>query len=260
MIDATSSPRDPASASSGILARLEPYPLVRQRLSQRGIIARFGPGESERDFENRLGTELMALYRDTRCEECFEALYAFAQPAVLVWIQSLVRRGQEHLDASDLLQDTFVNVFRYPSGFRRNHQGSFRVWVRTIAGNIVRRARMRSTTVSLQDLPEGCREPADSSHNPERHALADEQSEGLRSAWVLFLCLYQQAYDQLSERDREALRLVEIEGLTYAEAGRRLQVGSSNMKMIIFRSRKRISARMRASMASSRVNRLRLVG
>lgn len=260
MINAPTALLDPGSASSGILARLDPYPLVREQLAQRGIVARFGPGESERDFENRLGTELMALYRDTRDEDCFEALYAFAQPAVLVWIQSLVRRGQEHLDATDLLQDTFVNVFRYPGGFRRNHQGSFRVWVRTIAGNIVRRARMRSTTLSLEDLPEGFREPADSRNNPEQHALVDEQSEGLRSAWVLFLCLYQQAYDQLSDRDREALRLVEVEGLTYAEAGQRLQVGSSNMKMIIFRSRKRIAARMRAAMASSRVNRLRLAG
>lgn len=260
MIDASTAPRSPGAGSTDILSRLDPYPVVRQQLAGRGVIARLGPGESVREFENRLGTELMALYRDTRGEECFEALYAFAQPAVLVWIQSLLRRGHESLDATDLLQDTFVNVFRYPGGFRRNHRGSFRVWVRTIAGNIVRRARIRSNTLSLQDLPEGCREPADSSRNPERHALVDEENESLRSAWLLFLSLYGQAYDQLGDRDREALRLVEVEGLTYAEAGRRLKVGPSNMKMIIFRSRKRIAARMRGFMASARVNSLRLVG
>ena len=52
----------------------------------------------------------------------------------------------------------------------------------------------------------------------------------------------------LGERDRAALHMVEVEGLTYAEAGRRLGVGRSNMKMIMFRSRKRIRAHIQRAM------------
>ncbi len=202
----------------------------------------------------------MSLYRDSRSEESFVALYVFSRPAVLAWIKSLLRRGLDHLDALELLQDTFVNVYRYPGGFRDEHAGSFRVWVRTIAGNIVRRAKARSSTLSIQELPETYREPADTRLDPEQRAVADEQNERLRASWILFLSYYANAYDQLAERDREALRLVEVEGLTYAQAGERLRVGPSNMKMIIFRSRKRIQARMRAAMLAGSLASMRLAG
>ena len=42
--------------------------------------------------------------------------------------------------------------------------------------------------------------------------------------------------------------MVEVEGLTYDEAGERLKVGRSNMKMIMFRSRKRIRAHVSRAM------------
>ena len=70
----------------------------------------------------------------------------------------------------------------------------------------------------------------------------------LRGAWMLFLCHYARAWRDLSQRDRRTLHLVEVEGLSYDQAGSILQVGRSNMKMIVFRSRKRIVRRMRQAM------------
>ena len=230
------------------LARLAPWASVLDELAARGVVLDRLPGESLEGLENRIGTQLMALFRDSRSEASFEALYAFARGAVLRWIRSLVGRGARHLDPTELLQDTFVNVFRYPGGFREEHSGSFRVWVRTIAGNIVRRASTRGVACSFQELPEGCQEPAERGVGPELQAIAVEQHAHLREAWILFLCHYAEAWTQLSERDRKALDLVERRGLSYDEAGRILEVRRSNMKMIVFRSRKRIAARMRAAM------------
>ena len=44
---------------------------------------------------------------------------------------------------------------------------------------------------------------------------------------------------------------MEVEGLSYAEAGEILGVGRSNMKLIVFRSRKRIARKMRLAMNAS---------
>lgn len=244
----TPSPNLPASDP---LSRLAHWPSVRTRLESRGVQLRRDPSEKLDAYENRIGTCLMAAYRDTRRSDCFEALYAFAGASVQQWIRGLLQRGLGHLDATELLQDTFVNVYRYPSAFREDHPGSFRVWVRTIAGNLVRRASVPRSRLSFQELPEGLQEPEDRRENPVLRALQAEQQRRLRGAWMLFLCHYARAWVDLSQRDRRTLHLVEVEGVTYAEAGVILGVGRSNMKMIVFRSRKRIVRRMRQAMNGS---------
>ena len=54
-----------------------------------------------------------------------------------------------------------------------------------------------------------------------------------------------------------ALELIEVQGLSYAEASTRMRVGLSNMKMILFRARQRIraaiSSTLRAGSAASAV-------
>jgi RNA polymerase sigma-70 factor (ECF subfamily) len=204
------------------------------------------PGESAEELENRIGTGLMALYRDTRDARVFEALYDFSRKGVLAWIQGLIGRELQQLDPRELLQDTFVNVYRYPGAFREEHDGSFRVWVRTIAGNAVRRSCANHSRSSgrEQDLVE----IADRSRGPDEAIESAEQLRRLRGAWILFLCHYARAWSELSPRDRRTLHLVEVEGLSYEEVGRILDVGRSNLKMIVFRSRRRIARRMRTAM------------
>jgi RNA polymerase sigma-70 factor (ECF subfamily) len=238
---------DPVRASSSLpnsLRVLDRFGSVRAELRTRGVRLDPLPDESHDAVDNRIGTELMALYRDSQSERSFEALYAVSESSVLLWIRSLVARTGGDLDAVELLQDTFVNVFRYPRGFRESHTGSYRVWVRTIAGNIVRRARATSQRRALLSLPDGGPEPADPRATPAADVQALEQMRGLQGAWTLFLLHYARAWERLRPRDRLALRLVEVEGRSYAEAGRILDVGRSNMKMIVFRARKRIAQRM----------------
>ena len=75
-----------------------------------------------------------------------------------------------------------------------------------------------------------------------------EEQRALRDAWWIFVSHYLAAFEQLGDRDRRALELVELEERTYKECCALLGVGMSNMKMIMFRARKRIRARMLASM------------
>ncbi len=227
---------------------------IQEQLASRGVLLHQAEDERIEAFQNRMGTALMALYRDTRCSEAFEALYGFTRPAVQQWIRGLLHRGLSHLDPQELLQDTFVNVYRYPAGFRDDHAGSFRVWVRTIAGNIVRRASAARLRGHFQELPEGGAEPEDRCKTPATQCVANEARESLNQAWLLLLAHYAKAWEQLSPRDQETLHLVEVQGMSYVEAGAELKVGRSNMKMIVFRARKRIARLIRQAMNVSVVS------
>lgn len=225
-------------------------PAMLAELGRRGVAVEPQRGEGRDAYENRISTALMALYRDTRDPAVFEALYTFARTSVELWITSLLGRELGQMDPAEVLQDTFVNVYRYPGAFREEHGGSFRVWVRTIAGNVVRRcslARLRN----LQQEPVEAPELEDRSSGPVQTILEEDESLQLRRAWILLLCYYAEAWKELSQRDRRTLHLVEVEGLSYQEAGRVLDVRRSNMKMIVFRSRRRLARRMRAAMASA---------
>ena len=236
--------RSPATALGSLPAG---WPAVARELRGRGIRVTPRPGEAREAFRDRIATALMSLYRDGRDRRCFEALYAFAGPGVLAWIKGLTSRELGHVDPAEVLQDTFVNVYRYPTAFREEHVGSFRVWVRTIAGNVVRRAAtLRAKAAAPLELDGTDFE--DRHRGPVDTVLDDEQERRLRTAWILLLWHYAQAWKELSPRDRRTLHLVEVEGLSYQEAGRLLAVGRSNMKMIVFRSRKRIAHRMAQAM------------
>ena len=227
---------------------LIPYPTVVQRLSERGARLNDAPDDARFALENHLATQLMALFRDEASPEVFEALHAYTRQGVYEWIVSLLRGSARTIDALEVLQDTYINVYKYNQSFRSYHDGSFRVWVRTIAGNLIRRAYSRRPTRHFEDMPEGLQEPADTRPGPRLEVERAEESAELRRAFALYLVHYRKAFDQLSDRDRLAMQLVEVQGRTYKEAGEVLNVRASNMKMILFRARKRLMNHMRRAM------------
>ncbi|MEZ6018005.1 MAG: sigma-70 family RNA polymerase sigma factor [Planctomycetota bacterium] len=196
----------------------------------------------------------MERFREGRRAQDFEELYRHGRSLVLAWIVQALGRQRATLDPFDLVQDTFVNIFRYAAGFRHDDAMSFRRWARTIAGNVVRRAgrvRAGALAASSFDHETAC-EPTDPRPGP-GVVLEDAEREGeLRRAYTLMLLQYAAAYATLSPRDREALRLVEVEGLAYREVAERLQVGLSNTKMIVFRARQRLRARLEQGLAGQR--------
>jgi RNA polymerase sigma factor (sigma-70 family) len=225
---------------------LSHWPGVADELARRGLV-RSGR-LALRDADAWLGTALMTLYRDTRSSECFDALYSTSRAAVERWILSLVRGGAPRLDADELVQETFINVYRYPNAFRPEHPGSFRAWVRAIALNAMRRASTRSGELSLDEVAERRSEIAISNVTPLASVLEGEERETLRAGWLLLLLLTQQALEQLRPRERQALELLECDGLSGIRAAAELQVSRSNFKMIVFRGRRRLAARLCAAL------------
>lgn len=228
--------------------REAPLPLrVAQALAEAGVCLTPREGEGVEDRDRRLETGLMALFRDQRDDAAYEALYGRSRGVLLSWIVHLLARSGLGADPVELLQDTYINIYRYASSFKDVGTNSFRGWARTIAANLVRRSARRRG-LSLEVLADGGRQIADSRSGPEETALVSEEEDELKRAWVLLLLHYAQAYQLLSPRDRRALHLIEVEGLSYSEAGKHLGVGRSNMKMIMFRGRKRLRAHILGAM------------
>ena len=203
---------------------------------------------------------LMARFRDRRGAGDFQALYEFTRGELLSWLTVLLRGRRLQQDPLDLLQDTYVNIYRYAGGFREERASSFRVWSRKIAANVVRRAMTRGRDWALEDFPRGVAEPADRGSGPGDQLCDDEEARSLLRAWMLLLGHYARAYGTLRDRDRRALELIEVQGLSYLEAAGELGVGPSNMKMIVFRARKRIRAEVGRTLAPEVPRGLRAAG
>lgn len=182
-----------------------------------------------------LETQLMARFRDRAEPRVFDALYRVAAPAFLAWARA---RGVH--EPEELLQDTFVNIYRYAKSFRDEAAMSFRNWSHGIAINLLRRAALRKARKPTLQLEEQVFEPCDPKRGPDEQLVSEQEAEELRAAWLIVLALYREAAAGLGERDRAALDAVEVRGLSYAQAAAELGVGLSNLKMILFRARVRI--------------------
>ncbi|MCA8981705.1 MAG: sigma-70 family RNA polymerase sigma factor [Planctomycetes bacterium] len=240
---------------------------TRTRLRRRGVVLTPLAEEDGATFRARLETALLALFRDERQAADFEALHGFTAARLVSSISRELRGGARRLDPVDLVQDVFINVYRYAGSFRDERASSFQVWIGAIARNIVRRAMSGSRATSLQAFPEDLQEPADLRPGPSSQLQSIEDQRALRAAWLIFLGHYLEAYAGLSRRDKRALELVEVEERSYKECCELLGVGMSNMKMIMFRARKRIQAKMARSMGvdetaagSTEVDAARLAG
>ncbi|MGB0684775.1 MAG: RNA polymerase sigma factor [Planctomycetota bacterium] len=201
----------------------------------------------ERD---RLSTELMAVFATERNNEAFAILYELNQEGVLRLVYHHLRRSFFNVDAQDVLQEVFFNIYRYPKNFDSTKPSAFRNWTHSIARNTAlkhsRRAQ-RNHVVSLAGQPDQGQdempslEPEDiNGRTPLEETQAREAQEELVGAWMLYLHFYQEAYRCLTPQEKRALFLVEVDGKPYKEAAAELGMRVENLKMRIFRARRKI--------------------
>ncbi len=190
---------------------------------------------------------LMECFRTRRDPALFEDLYVQTRPLLLDWVRWLGRHSAGAWDAEEVLQDVYVNIFRYADSFDAARSGGFRSWSRTIAANVFKRSLWgkKGSQKRLVSLPDsGGQEFSDPGPSPSVRLEGGESSSALARAWPVFLAAYAKSFAELSSRDQMALELVEVRQASYAEAARELEVGTSNFKMIVLRARRRLLLRM----------------
>ncbi len=247
----------PSQPSAGALAMVDSHPPASPELRARELLRRLGePSPEERyalndaDAElarDALATLLMDCFRRSGDAEVFEALVALVRAPLEQRVRRRLRWLGPQLDPDEILQDALVNVFRYPDRFAPERPGAFRAWSTTIVDNTIRR-RLRpargAMAIQLQPNETLCQAADDSAQGPVEQVEADEASRETQRAFGMLLCCYHAIYQELNERERFVLQMVEVHGRRYADLALELHMRPEAVKMVVFRARRRIQDRL----------------
>lgn len=137
-------------------------------------------------------------------------------------------------DAEDLVQETFLNAFRYMSGFR--YETKFKNWLYRVATSVCLKKRRRSKfapekALSLEEfLPKEGEPPPEEvpewAAQPLERLLTSELSQVIRNAIV-----------ELPENHRLVVVLRDLEGFSTEETAQMLNLSPSNVKVRLHRGR-----------------------
>lgn len=168
--------------------------------------------------------------------DAFETLLA----PNLAWVRRFVQmrlRTPDHAD--DVVQQTLLRAFAHRHQLRAGSK--FRSWLCSIAINEVRMFfRTDRPTVSLDEFPliDSC----DSGPSPLTRVEELERLEWLQSGM-----------ERLSDRDRETIRLRDLEGMSLTETAEAFELSESAAKSSHFRARRRLAVALRSMACPRRV-------
>ncbi|MBU0544975.1 MAG: sigma-70 family RNA polymerase sigma factor [Proteobacteria bacterium] len=153
-----------------------------------------------------------------------------------------LRMCNEKRDAEDMVQDTFLNVYRYLSEFR--YEASFKNWLYRIASSACIKRRRRSKfapekEISLEDfIPENKENIPDSlppwASEPLEKVLNAELSDNIQKSIL-----------SLPEKYRIVLVLRDVEGFDTEETAQILNIKPSSVKVRLHRARLFLKEKLR---------------
>jgi len=165
----------------------------------------------------------------------FEEIVKRYKDPLLNFIYRFVGNQEE---AEDILQETFLRVYRKRHAYRQ--VAKFSTWIYTIAGNLARtelRKRKRRRLFSISDMgveEDKDYEVSDEEFNPEQHVdslLHDE--------------VIQREINKLSPKFREVIILRDIQEFSYEEISQILRIPIGTVKSRVNRARLRLQSRLK---------------
>jgi RNA polymerase sigma-70 factor, ECF subfamily len=137
---------------------------------------------------------------------------------------------RNHHDAEDAVQETFLRVWRYSSKLKEIDD--VKAWVTRIAWRVAIDRRKASREVAI---PEGFEVPE--VRRVEETVISHQM-----------LALLDRAMSRLPRKEREALLLASVEGMSMAEAAKVLRTSEASVRARVFRARKSLRERMKKFM------------
>lgn len=197
---------------------------------------------SEQERTDAVSSCLMDCYKQTGDTKVFAMLFDLNRDSFLSAIQSRVRRGATGVDAQDVLQEVFLNIYRYPRRFLCDRPDSFRNWGHRIVRNtLLKFLKGESRLSRFTPLEEDMGQKADVKARTPLRSATDSESAGLVDfAFLVYLNLYLMHFRRLSPKEQRALSMVEVEGASYKDTAAELGIRLENLKMVIFRGRRKI--------------------
>jgi len=147
---------------------------------------------------------------------------------------------REHAEAEDLVQDTLIRAYNSIDRFDGAHP---RAWLLTILRNtnVSRNRRRRPGLLADPDRIVELAEPAPAGTGPELEAMAAVFDERVEAAFF-----------SLPEDQQVAVRMVDVNGLSYREAADVLGVPIGTVMSRLHRGRKRIKRKLAGSGVGTR--------
>lgn len=198
-------------------------------------------------LRDAFSTRLMESFRTRGGRSTFGLLYELNGAHLLVQVAARLRRYGSKADPRDVLQEVFFNIYRYPHRFDGTREDAFRVWSAMIVRNTVLKhlrtlGRAGRSEVAFEDLAE---QPETHAANPLSGAIDRESRTECARVYLTYLQFYLHFYGMLSTRERLALELVEVKEQSYRSAADEIGIKLENLKMVIFRARRKIHRAMR---------------
>lgn len=205
---------------------------------------------NEQDFTDWVSTCLMDAFKVTGDATVFALLFELNRGSFLHAIQGSLRRAYHHVDPHDVLQEVFLNIYRYPHRFHADKADAFRGWGHRIARNTLLKFLKGQARLSrFLEIDEESLQPEDvRARRPDRAASDAESATVVNHAYLLYLQLYLLHFERLSAKERQALTMVEVEGVSYRDAAAALGIRLENLKMVIFRGRRKVFRGMETSL------------
>jgi len=161
----------------------------------------------------------------------FEALFGRWAAPLLRYLERMLR---DVAAAEELVQEVFLRV--HGARQRYQPQARFSTWLYRIATNLalneLRRPRRRERHTSLEEPGS----PVLAGEGPAAEDVLDARRLSARVDHELA---------QLPERQRAALCLTAVEGLSYAEVAAALEISESAVKALVHRARTSLAERIR---------------
>lgn len=165
------------------------------------------------------------------------AFERYVLPEVEVMLRVARSLTRNHADAEDLVQDTLIRAYKAIDRFDGRHP---RAWLLTILRNThINRNRRRR--------PELMHDPDVQMERAAQAPAADEAARPDRFVDLEFDAEIESALQSLSPAFAEVIDLVDVNGLTYAEAAEVLDVPVGTVMSRLHRGRKKIREHLRQS-------------
>ena len=145
-----------------------------------------------------------------------------------------LRMCRDHSDAEDMVQDTFLNVFRYLKDFR--YETKFKNWLYKVAASTCIKKRRKSKFAPEQELSLDEFRPSDEAEPPDRvpewallplDKVLNEELAGAINRGIL----------SIPKKYRMVIVLRDIEGFSTAETAQILNISEANVKVRLHRAR-----------------------
>ena len=175
----------------------------------------------------------MADAREKKLEPHAESFETLALP----WLEDVARFAlsltRNRADADDLVQDTYLNAFRYWDSFVPGKDPQ--KWLFAICRNVFVRARQ-----SRARFPESGEGDLDAMPSVLEHIGAMHDGLGALFDEIDVRPSIERAVDALPEPHRSVLILVDVEGQRYEEAAETLGVAVGTVRSRLFRARREV--------------------